>query len=146
MVGVGALGWWLQAQWPAGVAPTGQPWIVRAFLAAAAVDLAVALWVFWAGWLPLCERALKQVWAGRLVDVEQGRSIVRRLAARGAAIMALLASPAAYAVGVAAYGPVSPALPNGLVGASALGLGMFYWQGLQPASGIFRHVERILRG
>lgn len=112
----------------------------------AAADVAVGLWVFWAAWMPVCERALKQVWAGRLVNVEQGQGIVRQLFARGAAIMALLASPAAYAVGLASTGAIPPVLPSFLVGVSVLGLGFFYHQGMQPAAGIFQQVERILRG
>ncbi len=146
VVGIGALGWWTQTQWPrAGTAAGSSSWLAAVFLAAAVVDVAVALWVFWVNWRPLCERSLKLVWAGRLVNVEQGQTISRQLAARGAAIMALLASPAAYAVGLAALGPVSPALPGALIGISLAGLAFFYWQGIQPSSDIFQHVERILR-
>ena len=146
VVGVGALSWWTQAQWSrAETAAGANQFLTTVFLAAAVVDVAVALCVFWVNWQPLCERSLKLVWAGRLVSVEQGQTIARQLSARGAAIMALLASPAAYAVGVAALGPVPPALPGALVGASLLGLALFYWQGLQPAADIFQHVERILR-
>ena len=145
VVVVGALSWWTQTQWPAAeqAGRANRPLAV-VFLAAAVLDVAVALWVFWMNWQPLCERSLKLVWAGRLVNPDQGQTISRQLSARAAAIMALLASPAAYAVAVAALGPGPSVVPGLLVGASLLGLGFFYWQGLLPAAGIFQHVERIL--
>lgn len=145
VVVVGALSGWMQAQWPAASVGGGanRP-LTTVFLVAALVDVAVALWAFWTNWQPLCERTLKLVWAGRLVNPDQGQTVSRQLAARGAAIMALLASPAAYAVAVAAFGPGPSAVPGLLVGASLLGLGFFYWQGILPAAGIFQHVERIL--
>ena len=146
VLGIGALSWWTQAQWArAEAGARANESLIAVLLAVAAVDVAVALWAFWVNWQPLCERALKLVWAGRLVNVEQGQTISRQLAARGAAIMALLASPAAYAVGVAAMGPVPTALPGALVGVSLAGLAFFHWQGIQPSSDIFQHVERILR-
>lgn len=121
-------------------------WLTTLLMGTAVADGVIALWLYRMNWLPLCESALKRVWAGRLVNVAEAQALAGLLAMRSVVIMALAASPAVSGGALALVGAPSTATLVVLVGASVAGLGGFYRYGLQPADGLFRHVERISRG
>ena len=140
---MGLVLWILQGGAPPAVAGMSAQFVAWVLAVVTVVDVWLAVWLFRATWLPLCERALKRVWAGRLTNAAEARAIAQTLSTRGIVIMGLLAAPSCYAVLWVWLGGAHRPVAAALVGLSVLGLGAFHWEGLQPAAGIFQHTERI---
>ena len=146
-VGVmGGLSWWL-LQAPHAVALSHQTsgtvsWLL---VAMAVAEVSVAILLFRFKWQPLCDQSLKLVWAGRLVNGDQGKATIKQLLTIGLLIMVCVESLAVYAVVLALLGIDEPALILACVVAAAAGLSAFYWQGILGAADLFRHVERLTR-
>lgn len=144
---MGAACWWLKAQ--AGL-PRVDSFVMQMLTAVlvlvTVLDLIFVVWWFRKTWTPLCEGTLKRVWAGRLTSVEESQAIAQMLFSRAIMFMAMLESPAAYALILTIVAPEAPSRAvGGLLAASVIGLALFYRYGVQPATDIFRHVERITK-
>ncbi|MBI4313530.1 MAG: hypothetical protein HY594_01810 [Candidatus Omnitrophica bacterium] len=137
------LSYWLPSRLQINNAGTVE-WFLPVFALFAAADLALAFILFQLKWTPLCEQSLKMVWAGKLTSPQQGKMIVQQLFSWAVVIMALCQCLAVYALILSFVEPSRMDWIYGLIGVSYLGLAAFYWYGFIPASGVFRHVERIL--
>ena len=139
----GVVGWWLGTGRP-GLDPANSP-LAAGLVVIAAAALVGAAGVYVAKWRPLCEQALKLVWAGRLTSPTGAREVTGRLARLSIVMMALCELPGILAVVLGGSGFGDPTWIMSLVGASMIALGLFYWYGLLPSSGVFEHAERIAK-
>ena len=128
----------------AGSALPTQPMSLVALLVAMAVGVfGVALYFHQSRWRPLCDEALKRVWAGRLADAANAQSVTTRLHGHAVVIMALCEAPAIFGLQLALMRAPAPLAIWGLMAATIAALFWFYWYGISAAADIFQHAERI---
>lgn len=139
------LAYWLAPRSGGVAASSGAVATASVLVGIAVVCFGLAVGMYQAKWRPLCDEALKRVWAGRLADAANARSVTSRLHAQAVVIMALCEAPAIYGLVLALMQVPSPSVMWGLMGSSAAALLLFYWYGISAASDIFQHAERIAR-
>ena len=144
LVATGVLCWWIPSHLSSATLDEAtRQLLTTVLLGVALFEIGIVTWLFLASWQPVAEKSLKKVWAGRLLDPAEGKTIGQTLFSRSLVIMVLCEAPAVYAVLLTICGATQPLVIWGLLGASTGSLLYFRWQGLDPVTDIFRQIDRI---